>query len=192
MTNGQIARIRGVTLDAVKFHLANVRTKLGLSTRQELRHWTGVPADSALHRRRSAAMNGSLKGEPDMTAEQQLGPIGQISRQVSDITAAVAWYRDVLGLPHLYTYGKLSFFDCGGVRLFLGEPEGGGPPGPESVIYFRVGDIHAKHAELLAKGVEFVDAPHLIFRHPDGTEEWMAFFKDTEQQLLALMSQVKP
>ena len=123
-----------------------------------------------------------------MTTPLQLGPIGQIARSVTDIAAAEAWYRDVLGLPHLYTFGKLAFFDCGGVRLFL--EEGGG--GDAAVIYFRVPDIRAAHAQLEARGVAFEGAPHLIHRHADGTEEWMAFLRDNEGRLLALMSQVAP
>jgi catechol 2,3-dioxygenase-like lactoylglutathione lyase family enzyme len=124
--------------------------------------------------------------------ELQLGPIGQISREVPDITKAVEWYRDVLGLPHLFTFGTLAFFDCGGTRLFLAQPEKGGPPGPESVLYFRVGDIETAHAALSARGVQFTDAPHLIHKHESGMEEWMAFFQDPEGRLLALMSQVTP
>jgi DNA-binding CsgD family transcriptional regulator/catechol 2,3-dioxygenase-like lactoylglutathione lyase family enzyme len=180
MTNRQIARRRGVSLDAVKYHLANVRAKLGIADRRTLRHWPGVPADSAIAR------------GGDKMADLRLGPIGQISREVADITKAVAWYKDVLGLPHLFTFGTLAFFDCGGVRLFLGEPESGAPPGPESVLYFRVDDIRAAHEELAGRGVEFTDAPHLIHRHDNGMEEWMAFFHDLEGRPLALMSQVMP
>ena len=123
-----------------------------------------------------------------MTAPLQLGPIGQIARSVKDIAAAEAWYRDVLGLSHLYTFGKLAFFDCGGVRLFLEEGEGR----DAAVIYFRVPDIRAAHAQLEARGVHFESAPHLIHRHADGMEEWMAFLHDNEGRLLALMSQVRP
>lgn len=124
-----------------------------------------------------------------MTVEPvQLGAIGQIARSVKDIAAAERWYAEVLGLPHLYTFGKLAFFDCGGVRLFLEE---GAVQGSASVLYFRVPDIRAAHAELSARGVEFVSAPHMIHRHDDGLEEWMAFFNDNEGRLLAIMSQVK-
>lgn len=73
------------------------------------------------------------------------------------------------------------------MRLFLEE----GPVAPQSIIYFRVPDIRAAHAELLAKGVQFESAPHLIHRHADGTEEWMAFFYDPEGRLLSIMSQVR-
>ncbi|GAB6859473.1 VOC family protein [Microbacterium xylanilyticum] len=121
-----------------------------------------------------------------------LGPIGQISRRVSDIDAAVSWYRDVLGLPHLYTFGDLAFFDAGGTRLFLSAiDEGAGEKG-ESILYFRVDDIHAACEYLTARGVVFTDPPHLIHRHESGMEEWMAFFTDPDGHTLALMSQVTP
>jgi catechol 2,3-dioxygenase-like lactoylglutathione lyase family enzyme len=114
-----------------------------------------------------------------------LGPIGQISRSVRDLEAARAWYGEVLGLDHLYTFGKLSFFDCGGTRLMLSAE---GEPGPESILYLRVDDIGAVHTALAERGVEFLGAPHMIHRHADGAEEWMAFFKDPEGRPLALMS----
>ena len=90
--------------------------------------------------------------------------------------------------PHLYTFGKLAFFDCGGVRLFLEQGDGR----DAAVLYFRVPDIRAAHTTLQARGVEFEGAPHLIHRHADGLEEWMAFFHDNEGRVLALMSQVQP
>lgn len=117
-----------------------------------------------------------------------LEAVGQVSRNVRDIAASTAWYRDVLGLTHLYRFGALSFFDCGGLRLYLQE---NAEAGPESVLYFRVADIKAAHQALSAKGVEFIDAPHLIHRHEDGMEEWMGFFRDLEGRPLALMAQVR-
>jgi DNA-binding CsgD family transcriptional regulator/catechol 2,3-dioxygenase-like lactoylglutathione lyase family enzyme len=177
MSNVEIARRRGVSRDAVKYHLANAIGKIGVSDRRELRAWDGVRRDSHLHRK-----------ELDMDTPLQLGPVGQIGRSVTDIVAAEAWYRDVLQLPHLYTFGKLAFFDCGGVRLFLEESRARS----DSVIYFRVPDIRAAHAQLLARGVEFDSPPHLIHRHQDGTEEWMAFFKDNEGRLLSIMSAISP
>jgi len=118
----------------------------------------------------------------------ELGPIGQISRSVGDIGAAERWYRDVLGLKHLYTFGKLAFFDCGGLRLFL--EEGPGATQPQSVIYFRVPDVRTAHVQLRDRGIEFDSPPHLIHRHADGMEEWMAFFRDNEGRLLSIMSQI--
>ncbi|GAA0712160.1 VOC family protein [Dactylosporangium roseum] len=184
MANRQIARRRGVSLDAVKFHIANALDKLGLDGRAQLRRWAGVPADSHL---RPPSRGGSL-----VDGELHLGSIGQISRVVSDIPRAVEWYGGVLGLPHLYTFGDLAFFDCAGTRLFLSLPESGGVPKDQAVLYFRVPDIHAAHDHLTAKGVSFEGAPHMIHRHESGTEEWMAFFTDPDGGLLAIMSQCPP
>jgi methylmalonyl-CoA/ethylmalonyl-CoA epimerase len=119
----------------------------------------------------------------------QLGAIGQVARLVSDIGAATDFYGGVLGLPHLYTFGDLAFFDCGGTRLFLRATE---ERGEQSILYFRVGDINAAYDVLRARGVEFEGAPHLIHKHDDGVEEWMAFFPDPDGQPLAIMAQVGP
>jgi catechol 2,3-dioxygenase-like lactoylglutathione lyase family enzyme len=124
-----------------------------------------------------------------MTTPLKLGTLGQISRSVKDIKQAETWYAEVLGLTHLYTYGTLAFFDCGGVRLFLSQAQA--DPGPESILYWRVADIQKAYEELQTRGVEFVGAPHMIHRHPDGAEEWMAFFKDPEGRPLAIMSEVR-
>jgi DNA-binding CsgD family transcriptional regulator/catechol 2,3-dioxygenase-like lactoylglutathione lyase family enzyme len=180
MSGPQVASRAGVSTDAVKFHVANILAKLGLSSRAELRHWTGVRRDSALH----------AKDNKMSETAAMLGPIGQISRQVKDIAAARTFYGETLGLPHLYSFGDLAFFDCGGTRLFLSQSEGSGDG--ESILYFRVADIRLVHLALASHGVEFVDAPHMIHRHEDGTEEWMTFFKDNEGGMLALMEQVKP
>jgi len=122
-----------------------------------------------------------------MTNPLVLGPVGQIARSVTDIAAARAWYGDVLGLEHLYSFGNLAFFNCGGLRLFLSEGDGGPA---DSTLYFRVDDIRGAHATLAERGIAFVSAPHLIHKHADGTEEWMAFFKDNEGRPLALMAQI--
>ncbi len=118
-----------------------------------------------------------------------IGSIGQISRSVSDIAQAESWYGAVLGLKHLYTFGKLAFFECDGVRLLLTETNTVLPA--ESLLYFRVEDIGRAYAELQARGVEFTHAPHLVHRHADGTEEWMSFFTDPDGRPLAIMSQAK-
>lgn len=126
-----------------------------------------------------------------MAEAGQIGSIGQVSRQVRDLDTAVAWYRDVLGLTHLFTFGTLAFFDCQGLRLFLsaGEKEDGEPG--DSILYFTTDDIEAAHRRLAAHGVVFRGAPHMIHRHESGAEEWMAFFEDPDGKLLALMSQVR-
>jgi DNA-binding CsgD family transcriptional regulator/catechol 2,3-dioxygenase-like lactoylglutathione lyase family enzyme len=183
LSNAQIAKRRGISVDGVKYHVENAIAKLGLRDRRELRRWRGAPAGSALH---STTQTKDATMTPTTTS---IGSIGQISRTVKDIAQAEAWYGGVLGLRHLYTFGNLAFFDCGGTRLFLSaETE---PATNESILYFRVDDIAAAHANLTARGVEFSGAPHMIHRHADGTEEWMAFFKDPEGRPLALLSQAK-
>jgi catechol 2,3-dioxygenase-like lactoylglutathione lyase family enzyme len=122
----------------------------------------------------------------------RLGRLGQVSLPVTDIERSVAFYRDALGLPHLYTYGPLAFLDCGGTRLYLAQGGSGGGPLPPStsILYFQVPDIGAAYQALRALGVAFLDVPHRIHTHPDGTEEWMTFFHDPDQNTLALISQV--
>jgi catechol 2,3-dioxygenase-like lactoylglutathione lyase family enzyme len=124
-----------------------------------------------------------------MATPYALGPIGQISRSVRNIEQSIDWYENKLGLTHLYTYGKLSFFDCDGTRLFLQERD---EPSPESVLYLRVPDINAAYEALQKRGIVFASAPYLIHRHEDGLEEWMAFFDDLEGRTLAIMCQVVP
>jgi DNA-binding CsgD family transcriptional regulator len=108
LTSRQIAERRGISIDAVKYHIANALAKLGLANRKQLRHWHRVPRDSALQ-------------ENVVNAQVKLGSIAQIARSVQDIKQAEEWYKNLLGLPHLYTFGKLAFFDCGGTRLMLSQ-----------------------------------------------------------------------
>jgi catechol 2,3-dioxygenase-like lactoylglutathione lyase family enzyme len=122
-----------------------------------------------------------------MIEELQKGPVGQIARRVKDIAAARKWYGEVLGLKHLYSFGDLAFFDCGGTRLFLSQDTS--VEQPESILYFRVPDIRRAHDTLVARGVQFTHVPHMIHRHEDGTEEWMAFFMDNDGRPLGIMSQ---
>lgn len=177
MTSREIAERRGISIDAVKFHVANALAKLGLPNRKALRHWHQAPKQSALNRR-----------ETTVNAQVPLGPIGQIARTVRDIQESQTWYSGVLGLPHLYTFGKLAFFDCNGTRLMLSQESAAVP---ESILYLRVADIAAAHTRLTSLGVEFINAPHMIHRHADGTEEWLSMFKDPEGRPLGLMVQAK-
>lgn len=176
LRNREIAARQGVSVDAVKFHVANALQKLGLSSRADLRRWNGVRRDSRLHAK-----------ELCMEQVLKLGALGQISRTVKDIEAARTWYGGVLGLTHLYSFGNLAFFDCGGVRLFLSEGEG---RESESILYFQVDDVRAAHSVLAARDVQFTHAPHMVHRHADGREEWMAVFNDNEGRPLAIMSNV--
>jgi len=124
-----------------------------------------------------------------------LSELGQIALTVGDLARAVAFYRDALGMKFLFEAPpRMAFFDCGGTRLMVEERTIIDVPNlhNDSVLYFRVADINAAHDELHSRGVSFRGAPHMIFKHPDGTEEWMAFFEDMDGGLLALMSEVRP
>ena len=179
MTNREIAQRRGISLDAVKFHVSNAVAKLGVENRKALKRWRGSPKDSAL----------SMK-DNEMDDAATIVGLGQVSRSVGDIQQAETWYQDVLGLQHLYTFDKLAFFDIGGTRLMLSEGEE--LQASESLLYLRVADIDATYDALRADGVEFIQTPHMIHKHDDGTEEWMAFFKDPDDRPLAIMSAINP
>jgi methylmalonyl-CoA/ethylmalonyl-CoA epimerase len=118
----------------------------------------------------------------------QLAQIGQIALTVTDVDRAVAFYRDLLGMKFLFRAPNLAFFDCAGVRLMIGPPEGIGERG-NSVLYFKVGDINSAFETLSSRGVAFEDKPHMIAKMPDH-ELWMTLFRDPDRNLLALMSEV--
>ena len=116
--------------------------------------------------------------------------IGQISIIVHDLPRAIAFYRDTLGLPLLFTAGNLAFLDCGGVRLMLGPAET--PPEldhPSSILYFRVSDLTAAHQRLVDQGVQIVAPPRLIAPMPS-YDLWMNAFRDSEGNIMELMSEV--
>jgi methylmalonyl-CoA/ethylmalonyl-CoA epimerase len=116
--------------------------------------------------------------------------LGQIAINVYDVDRATAFYRDILGLPLLFTAGALAFFDCGGVRLMLSRPEKPEFDHPSSILYFTVPDIVSAHRQMLSNGVHFEDAPHLIAKMRTH-DLWMTHFHDTEKNLLALMCEMK-
>jgi methylmalonyl-CoA/ethylmalonyl-CoA epimerase len=121
----------------------------------------------------------------------KLGTIGQVSLSIRDVARAEHFYGETLGLPHVFTFGDLAFFDAAGIRLYLHRKDEADWR-PSSTLYFLVEDIHATQEALTAKEVHFSGAPHVIFTHDDGTEEWMTFFEDGEGNTLALMSRAAP
>ena len=117
--------------------------------------------------------------------------IGQIAINAHDVERAAVFYQDALGLKLLFKAGPgLAFFDCGGVRLMLSRPEKPEFDHPSSILYFSVADIQAAHARMKANGVKFEDEPHLIAKLPDH-DLWMTFFRDSEGNLMGLMSEVR-
>jgi catechol 2,3-dioxygenase-like lactoylglutathione lyase family enzyme len=121
-----------------------------------------------------------------------LSEIGQIAITVSDVARATAFYRDVLGLRFLFSAGpNLAFLAAGSVRLMLTTAQGHGEAGKNSTLYFKVGDIVAAHAALIARGAKDERAPQLTARMPDH-KLWMAFVRDPDGNLVGLMSEVRP
>lgn len=126
------------------------------------------------------------------TATQTFGlrRIGQIAIVAQDVERAVQFYRETLGMRLLFQAPPgLAFFDCGGVRLMLAPPEPAVAVGT-SVVYYTVDDIQAAYAALCAKGVQFVDSPYVVARMSDH-DLWIAAFRDSEGNLLELMSEVR-
>jgi methylmalonyl-CoA/ethylmalonyl-CoA epimerase len=119
-----------------------------------------------------------------------LSTLGQISLTVRDPERAVAFWRDKLGARLLFQAPpSLAFFDLDGVRLMLSPPERPEDDHAGSVLYFKVADLRAAHAELSGRGVRFEDEPHLI-ADLGSHELWMTFFRDSEGNLLSLMAEV--
>ena len=117
--------------------------------------------------------------------------LGQIQMRAHDVDRAVAFYSDVLGLKLLFKAPpNLAFFDCGGVRLMIDKPEKPEFDHPGSVLYFAVPDIQSAYSKMKERGAHFEDEPHMIARMPDH-DLWMTFFRDSEGNLLGLMSEVK-
>jgi methylmalonyl-CoA/ethylmalonyl-CoA epimerase len=124
-----------------------------------------------------------------VTREFTITGIGQIAVPVHDLERAVGFYRDTLGLPLLFQVPKMAFFDCDGVRLMLSIPDAPEFDHPASIIYYRVADIAGAHGVLSERGLHFEAAPHRVADL--GTHElWMAFLRDPDGNVLALMSEV--
>jgi catechol 2,3-dioxygenase-like lactoylglutathione lyase family enzyme/DNA-binding CsgD family transcriptional regulator len=175
LTNPAIAARCNITSDAVKFHVSSALGKLGLTSRHELRQWSGVRADSA-----RAAVE-PLGADVDWS-------LGQVSRTVCDLAKSADWLRDVVGLTEIMRFDAAAFFQCGEVRLYVSV----GDPASNSLLYFRVGDIQAEVDRLRAAGVTITSAPHRIHVHDDRSEEWMAFFNDPDSAPIGLMSIIHP
>src|SRR5438128_9588813 len=116
-----------------------------------------------------------------------LGEIGQISVNVHDFDRAVAFYKDILGIKHLFSVPeRMAFFDCRGIRLMLAIPERPDLDHPSSILYFKVHDIEETHRVLEERGVHFETKPMLVAPMPIH-DLWMAEFRDPENNVLALM-----
>jgi len=124
-------------------------------------------------------------------APLSLSEIGQIAIIVGDVPRATAFYRDVLGLKFLFPAGPtMAFLAAGAVRIMLTTPQGAGAVGKNSILYFKVHDLAATHAAVVARGAEKASEPRLIAKMPDH-ELWMAAVRDPEGNVIELMSEVR-
>lgn len=126
-------------------------------------------------------------------APVHLDRIGQIAIPVGDVAQATAFYRDVLGMHHLFSAPPgLSFFDCGGIRLMLeASPTAASEERRSSILYYHVADLDESCAALQARGVVLEAAPHLVARMTDH-DLWMAFIRDSESNIIGLMNERRP
>jgi len=183
----EIARLRGTSEYAVRYHLRNISSKLGTSGTRALRMWPGAPRNSQM----STADRRSRRFQPMSTdLELTLGTLAQVSMLCRSADEAEAWYRDVLQLPEIFRFGELVFFDCDGTRLYLRQV-----PDEEfrksSTPYFLVPDMSSAAATLEGRGVRFLGAPHMIFKDDEtGVEEWFSFFDDPDGNTLSLLARV--
>jgi methylmalonyl-CoA/ethylmalonyl-CoA epimerase len=135
--------------------------------------------------------NADFSTAPDWPRIQNMSinQIGQISITVQDLDRAVTFYRDKLGMKHLFTVPGMAFFDCGGIRLMLAIPTSAELDHPSSILYFKVPDIQAAHDTLSSRGVPFIGKPHFVA--PMATHDlWLAEFRDSEKNVMSLMGEV--
>jgi methylmalonyl-CoA/ethylmalonyl-CoA epimerase len=120
--------------------------------------------------------------------EVGLQDIAQIAFSVPNLAEAKVFYQDVLELKFLFGAGTMAFFQCGSVRLMIGEAEK--PTLSEgTIVYFRVADLKTTAHLLESRGISFVQQPHLVARMKSH-DLWMAFLKDPAGNTLGLMSEV--
>ena len=118
-----------------------------------------------------------------------LSDLGQIAITVGDVARATAFYRDVLGLKFLFPAGpNMAFLAAGSVRLMLSTPQGAGEVGKNSILYFKVADIAATHAAIVARGAKSESEPRMVAKMPDH-ELWLAAVRDPEGNIVELMEE---
>ena len=125
-------------------------------------------------------------------AEQGSGIIGlaQVALTVKDLDTATAFYRDVLGLPFLFSAPPgLAFFQAGATRLMLSAPTEGDGAGSHAILYYGVADIQAAFAAITRRGAAVKAPPHMIAKVGDKAV-WLAAIEDPDGHTVGLMSEV--
>jgi methylmalonyl-CoA/ethylmalonyl-CoA epimerase len=127
------------------------------------------------------------QGAP-VRSTMHLDEIAQIAVTVGDLNRAKEFYGNVLGLSFLFDAGSMSFFQCGKIRFAVGTSDKPASPNG-TILYFRVTDIHQTHEVLAAKGIEFIQKPHLVAKMPDH-DLWIAFFEDPDKNPIGLLCEM--
>jgi DNA-binding CsgD family transcriptional regulator len=174
LSNAQIAKRLGVSINAVKFHLRNIKDKTHLRSKQALR------LDSK---------NASYKHAGDFTMNSSI-LIGQIARSISSIKAYKQWLEDIAAIQPSIETDDMLFYQFGDTRLMLSATGELNPN--ESIFYLKIDDIHFFYQDMEKRQIQLLSAPHKIYTHADGTEEWMAFIEDPDGRPVGLMSQQRP
>lgn len=118
-----------------------------------------------------------------------MNTLGQIGIQIENVEAVEDFYKNKVGLKHLFNVpGRMTFFDCGGVRLMFAIREPGEERRNNSILYFKVTGLEKKTDELAGKGVIFIEKPHLVAPMPDH-DLWMSVFRDVEGNAVGLMEE---
>ena len=130
-----------------------------------------------------------MSASPTPSSTPLLRRLAQVAVNAHDTGRATAWYRDKLGLAYLFSAGDMAFFEIGGTRLMLSRPSTPEFDHLSSILYFDVADIVAAFQTLAGRGVRFEREPCLVAPLAS-TDLWMAFFRDSEGNLLALQSEV--
>jgi len=152
---------------------------------------TPSAASNADQRRDTQKPTARKKGTAmtDTKKQLELTSIGQISINTHDVNRAKEFYRDVLGLKFLFEAGNMAFFDCGGIRLMIAPPERPEIDHPGSILYYRVADIQSSYEILVLRGVKFDEKPNFV-AHLKDHDLWLAFFRDPDNNIIGLMSEV--
>lgn len=124
-----------------------------------------------------------------MQEEFSLSNIAQVAVTVKDLDRATAFYRDRLGLKHLFQAPSISGFDCGGITMLLSMVEGEATNTFSSILYFNVADMQEAFTALSARGVEFIEKPNLVGKLGPA-DVWIAIFRDSEGNMMGLRSMV--
>ena len=117
--------------------------------------------------------------------------LAQVALAVGDLPRAVAFYRDVLGLPLMFETNGMAFFQLGNLRLMIGRREPGGPTLGPGVIYFDAPDLPELGAELEARGLVFRGPAETLQRTAEG-ELQLRFAPDPDGNMIGLMGVVRP